>query len=121
MNSGNGIERRKVESRRVWYLIVICLSLATVAMTSLVLTYRSAESARLAEARANAAEFRSAKNTILNCVQIDLMQKFWGMRYPEEPVPVEPFCDPYEVEQLRQYVKLFQWIESIRPSLEKVK
>jgi hypothetical protein len=112
---------RRRENRRVWYLIFMCLALATVAMTSLVLTYRSSENARLAESRANAAEFRSAKNTILNCVQIERITNFEA-KHLEVPVEPEPLCDPYEVAQLREYVKLFQWVESIRrPNAEHIK
>jgi hypothetical protein len=105
------------ESRRVWYLIFICLALATVALGSLVLSYRSSENAILANQRANAAEFRSAKNTILNCVhlnKLDAVAKKLGT-----DLPPEPFCDPYEVDQLREYVKLFQWIEARKPEMLK--
>jgi S-methylmethionine-dependent homocysteine/selenocysteine methylase len=114
-----GLIERRSENIRVWYLIIIGVVLGTVAMGSLVITYRSSENARLAEVRANAAEFRSAKNTILNCSQYEQIQEV--MKKLDVPPAVEPLCDPYEVEQLRKYVKLFEWIESRKPELlEKV-
>jgi hypothetical protein len=88
-------------------MILISLALAAIAMSSLMLSYHSTQIAAAAERRATAAEYRSARNTILHCVQLDRQHEFVERTYGIELKP-EPLCDPGEVKWLRDYVKAFK-------------
>jgi hypothetical protein len=95
------------DQSRIWAMIFICLALATVSMTALLLAYRSAENASLAEHRAHAAELRSAKNTLLNCIEIDMLREL-AKKSDADKWMLDPLCMDEEVQRLREYVRQYE-------------